>query len=189
MQMKRLAGFVIAIVLTALSLHSVAQTWPQGPVKFVLPLGPGSGADIGARLYADRLSQRWGQPVIIENRPGGDGVIAINTVLGAKDDHVLLWGPSSIFIGHPYTLDALPYNPKELLPVARVSTTIVAVAVPASMNVGSLKEFMAQARAHSGQFNFASVTTALDIIFAGLFQARQLGRPEGLLQEPRGGAQ
>jgi tripartite-type tricarboxylate transporter receptor subunit TctC len=54
-----------------------AQSWPQRPVKFVVPLGPGSGADLGARLLADRLSKRWGQSVVVENRPGGDGTIGI----------------------------------------------------------------------------------------------------------------
>src|SRR5262249_50550364 len=52
---------------------ALAQSWPQRTVKFLLPLGPGSGVDIGARLLADRLSARWGQPVVVENRPGGDG--------------------------------------------------------------------------------------------------------------------
>ena len=78
----------------------------------ILSLGPGSGADIGARLYADRLQKMWGQPVVIENRPGGDGVIAINAVIQAKDDHVLLWGPTANFVGHPYSLDKFPYDPK-----------------------------------------------------------------------------
>ena len=54
------------------------QSWPQRPVKFILPLGPGSGADIGARLIAEKLTAKWGQPVVVENRPGGDGFVAIN---------------------------------------------------------------------------------------------------------------
>jgi tripartite-type tricarboxylate transporter receptor subunit TctC len=172
--MKRIAGLAAGIVLAALSLHSIAQSWPQRPVKFILPLGPGAGADIGARLYADRLGKRWGQPVVVENRPGGEGVIAINAVIAAKDDHTLLWGPSSTFVGHPYTLDKLPYDPKELLPVARVSTTVVAIAVPASMNIGSLKEFMTLARAQPGKLNFASVTTVTDIVFSGYFKSAGL---------------
>ena len=54
-----------------------AQSWPQRPVRFIVPLSPGSGVDIGARLLADRLTARWGKPVVIENRPGADGLVAI----------------------------------------------------------------------------------------------------------------
>jgi tripartite-type tricarboxylate transporter receptor subunit TctC len=172
--MKRIVGVAAGIVLLALSLHSVAQNWPQRPVKFILPLGPGAGADIGARLFADQLSRRWGQPVVVENRPGGDGIIAINAVIAARDDHTLLWGPSSTFVGHPYTLDKLPYDPAELVPVARVTNTVVTIAVPASLNIGSLKEFMALARAQPGKLNFASVTTVTDIILAGYFKSAGL---------------
>src|SRR5205809_580089 len=75
---------------------------PTRAVKFILTLGPGSGSDIGARLLADRLTKKWDQPIVIENRPGGDGIVAINAFVSAQDDHVLLFAPSSSFIGHPY---------------------------------------------------------------------------------------
>jgi tripartite-type tricarboxylate transporter receptor subunit TctC len=171
--MNRTFKLLGAMALAALSLHTVpafAQTWPQRPVKFILPLGPGAGADISARLYADQLGKRWGRPVLVENRPGGDGVIAINAVLTARDDHTLLWGPASSFVGHPYTLDKIPYDPRELLPVARVSNTVVSLAVPVSLNVNSLKEFMAMARAQPGKFNWSSVTTMTDIVIEGFFK-------------------
>lgn len=172
--MKKFARLAVAIVLSALPVHAAAQTWPQRPVKFILPLGPGAGADIGARLFADRLAKLWGQPVVVENRPGADGIVAINAVIAARDDHTLLWGPSSTFVGHPYTLDKLPYDPKELVPIARVTNTVVAIAIPASLNVGSLKELMALAREQPGKLNFASVTTVTDIIFAGYFKSAGL---------------
>jgi tripartite-type tricarboxylate transporter receptor subunit TctC len=172
--MKIMVRIVAGIALALAAIPVFAQSWPQRPVKFILPLGPGAGADIGARLYADRLTKRWGQPVVVENRPGGDGVIAINAVIAAKDDHTLLWGPSSTFVGHPYTLDKLPYDPKELVPLARITNTVVTLAVPASMNVGSLREFMALAREQPGKFNYASVTTVTDIIIAGYFKSAGL---------------
>jgi tripartite-type tricarboxylate transporter receptor subunit TctC len=165
--MKSIAHLAVYITLSALALPSLAQSWPERPVKFILPLGPGAGADIGARLFADRLAKRWGQPVVVENRPGGDGVIAINAFIAARDDHVLLWGPSSTFVGHPYSLDKLPYDPKELVPVARVTNTVVTIAVPASLNVGSMKELIALAREQPGKLNWASVTTVTDIVIAG----------------------
>src|SRR5260221_13078138 len=101
--MNRLFGIVIGIALALAAAPLAGQSWPHKPVRFILSLGPGSGADIGARLYADRLTKGWGQPVVVENRPGGDGVIAINAVIQAKDDPTPMWGPTPNFVGHPYS--------------------------------------------------------------------------------------
>jgi tripartite-type tricarboxylate transporter receptor subunit TctC len=141
-----------------------AQTWPQRTVKFILPLGPGSGADIGARLIAEKLAARWGQPVVVENRPGGDGIVAINAFVAARDDHVLLLSPSSAFIAHPYVYDKLSYDPRDLSPVARISSTLISISVPPSLNVSSLNEVFAMARAQPGKLNWASTTGATDLI-------------------------
>jgi tripartite-type tricarboxylate transporter receptor subunit TctC len=142
-------------------------------VSFVVPLGAGSGADIGARLLADRLSKRWGQTVVVENRPGGDGMVAIGAVLNARDDHMLMFGPSSAFVAHPYQYDKLPYDQRDLQPVARFSTTLVGLAAPASLNVATLKDLMDLARAQPGKVNWATVTGVTDFIVAGY--ARKAG--------------
>src|SRR5271165_5442681 len=118
---------LIALVATA----SAEAQWPTRPVRFIVPLGVGSGADIGARLLADRLSQRWGQPVIVDNRPGGDAIVAINAFVTAHDDHVLLFAPTSSFTAHPFLHENLPYKASDLVPITRVSNTIVAISVPA----------------------------------------------------------
>ena len=165
---------MIAAGLALVATSSFAQTWPQRSVKFVVPLGPGSGADIGARLLADWLTRQWGQPVVVENRPGGDGVIAINAVLSARDDHVLLFGPTSSFVGHPYSLDKLPYDPNDLLPVARVSNTVVCIAAPASLRVQSLKELLTMAREEPGKLNWTTAVSVTDIIAAGYFKSAGL---------------
>jgi tripartite-type tricarboxylate transporter receptor subunit TctC len=161
---------IIAALLLAVSLPALAQTWPSRPVRFVLSLGPGSGADIVARLYADRLGKLWGQPAVVENRPGGDGVIAINAVIQAKDDHVLLWGPTANFVGHPYSLDKMPYDPKELVPVARVTGTVVTLGVPASMGVNTLKELLDRAKQKPGSMNWTTAVTMTDIIMEGFLK-------------------
>ena len=69
---------VLGAALAGATGAAAQAKWPTRPVRFIIPLGPGSGADIGARLLADRLSQRWGQPVIVDNRPGGDALVSIN---------------------------------------------------------------------------------------------------------------
>ncbi|MEA2980493.1 MAG: hypothetical protein QOF09_2316 [Alphaproteobacteria bacterium] len=164
--MKTIVGVVAASVLMlVLSVAPMAaQTWPQRTVKFILPLGPGSGADIGARLIAEKLAARWGQPVVVENRPGGDGIVAINAFVAARDDHVLLLSPSSAFIAHPYVYDKLSYDPRDLSPVARISSTLISISVPPSLNVSSLNEVFAMARAQPGKLNWASTTGATDLI-------------------------
>lgn len=163
--------FALALALMAIAAVTVAASaetkWPTRPVRFILTLGAGSGSDIGARLLADRLSQRWGQPVVVENRPGGDAIVAINAFVTAHDDHVLLFSPSSSFTAHPYLHDNLPYQPSDLVPITRVSNTIITISVPASLNVNSLKELAAMARAEPGKLNWAGVTGALDFVFAG----------------------
>src|SRR5258708_39205428 len=74
-----------------------AQSCPQRAVRFILPFGPGAGVDITARMLAERLATRWGKPVVVENRPGGDGIVAINVFAGANAHHTLLLLPTSTF--------------------------------------------------------------------------------------------
>jgi tripartite-type tricarboxylate transporter receptor subunit TctC len=105
--------------------------------------------------------------VVVENRPGGDGMVAITAFLGAHDDHVLLVSPVSSFTAHPYFHDTLPYDPKDLIPIARISKTVVAVSVPVSLGVNTLKELEALARAKPGQLNWTTATGFTDFVFAG----------------------
>jgi len=176
--------FISAALLAVLPLVSFGQQWPTKPVRMVLSLGPGSGADIGARLYADQLQKLWGQPVVVENRPGGDGVIAINAVIQAKDDHVLLWGPTANFVGHPYSLDRFPYDPKELVPVARVSGTVVTLGVPASMNVNSLKDLLQTAKQKKGWLNWTTAVTMTDIILEGFLKTQGIEAAQIKYKQP-----
>ena len=92
--------FFAIVVALPVQAQTSSQQWPQRPVRFIIPLGPGSGVDITARLVADKLSAKWGQPVVVENRPGGDAFLAITAVLSAHDDHVLLFAPASTFTAH-----------------------------------------------------------------------------------------
>ena len=169
--MPRLLCFVISLLIAG---SVAAQSWPQRPVRLIVPLGPGSGADLTARLLGDPLSKMWGQPVVVENRPGADGVIGINAVLNARDDHVLFFGPTSSIAGHPYVLDKLPYDPNQLLPVARVTNTVVCLAAPATMPVKGLKDLVDIAQKQPGKLNWATITPMTDIIVAGFAKKQNL---------------
>jgi len=165
-----------ALALAAFALPAAAQTaWPQRAVKFILPLGAGSGADISARLIGEQLSKKWGQPVVIENRPGGDGFVAITAfVSGASDEHTLLFGPASSFVAHPFLHQKLPYDPRDLSPLAQISNTVVSITVPASTKFASLKEVFDEARAKPGTMNWASITGVTDFIIEGFLKDNKL---------------
>ena len=166
--MKRLGFAVAAALFASLPLFaepSQAQTWPQRPVKLIIPFGPGAGADIGARLIQASLQARWGKPVIIVNQPGGDSIVAIQSFLSANDDHTFLWSPSGNFTVHPFLYQKLPYDPADIIPVVRFSNTILAVGVPAAMNIANLNEFIVRVRAEPGKFNGSAVPGITDFAF------------------------
>ena len=162
------------LILLILVPPSMAQTWPQRPVKFIVTLGPGSGVDFGTRLLGDRLSKRWGQPVVVENRPGGDAVVAVTAVISANDDHVLLASPTSALTAHPYMLQQMPYQDNDLVPIARGWNTIIVIAVATSMDVKTMRDLVAMTRANPGKLNWAGTTGAIDFLFAGFLKKNNL---------------
>src|SRR5882724_5032785 len=161
-----------ALGTLALCVHPAAAqpSWPQRTVRFIVPLGPGSGVDIGARLVADKLSTKWGKPVIVENKPGGDAIVAISAFTGANDDHALLMAPTSTFTAHPFLHEKLPYATRDLVPIARVSNTIVAAGVPTALGINSLDELIAHAKKEPGKLNSAGTTGAVDFVVAGFLK-------------------
>src|SRR5947207_9077289 len=170
MNRRSLLALVTLGALTTLGIQAATaqtQNWPQRSVRFILPLGPGSGVDIGARLIADKLSQKWGKPVVVENKPGGDAIVAISAFTGANDDHVLLMAPTSTFTAHPFLHEKLPYDVKELVPIARVSDTVVAVGVPAALGINSIDDLIKRAKAEPGKLNMAAATGANDFVATG----------------------
>jgi tripartite-type tricarboxylate transporter receptor subunit TctC len=137
-----------------------AQAFPSKPVRFILPFGPGSG-DITTRMLSDKLAQRWGKPVIIENRPGGDGMIAINTFIAANDEHTLLYVPVGTFAVHPYMHEKLSYNAdRDLNPVANVTTLVLAASISGTMKPNSMRELTDLFRAEPGKHNAAATRTS-----------------------------
>ena len=158
---------VLALLVVAFATPGQAQNWPTRTVKFIVPFGPGAGADIGARLFAEKLQTKWGQPVVVENKPGGDGIIGIQAYLGANDDHVLMFGPSGGFTVHPFTYSKLTYNQTDIIPIARVSITILGVAVKKDAAYNNLEDFTRAARAAPGTFNSGLVQGITELTFWG----------------------
>jgi tripartite-type tricarboxylate transporter receptor subunit TctC len=155
-----------------------AQSWPARSVRLIVPFGPGAGADIGARLFAEKLTQKWGQAVVIENKPGGDSIVAIQAFLSANDDHVLLFGPAGNFTVHPFNYSKLSYNPADLIPIARASQTILALAVKKDAPYNTMKEFTEAARKAPGKFNSGLVQGITEFTFWGYCAEQKLDIPQ-----------
>ncbi len=169
------------ILALALATHglaapaSLAQQWPTRQVRFVLPFGPGSGADTGARLIADKLQQKWGQPIVIDGKPGGDGLLSLGTVVSAKDDHTLFFGPSSIFVVQRYVHENMAFDPEvDLAPIAGVAKVQIAIAVPTSLGISTLAEFVALARAKPSQTSYAVAPGFSEFVFDGFVKENGL---------------
>ena len=165
--LKSFVAAALALLGTSLIAPAEAQNWPTRTVKLIVPFGPGAGADIGARLFAEKLTARWGQPVVIENKPGGNSLVAITAFLGANDDHVLLFGPSGNFTVHPFIYDKLSYNPQDLVPILRASNTILALAVKKDAPYSNMKEFTEAARKAPGKFSSGLVQGITEFTFWG----------------------
>jgi tripartite-type tricarboxylate transporter receptor subunit TctC len=164
------AGLVITSLATVpfpVQAQTPVKDWPQRNVTMILPLGPGSGVDITTRLLADKLSAKWGKPVVVENRPGGDAIVAINAFVSANDDHTFLMAPTSTFTAHPLLHAKLPYQPEDLVPVARATNTIIAIGVPASLGVNTVADFVKLAKEKPGALNYAGTTGAVDFVVSG----------------------
>jgi tripartite-type tricarboxylate transporter receptor subunit TctC len=177
--MERLMARLLLLITLLASLQGIAcaadQDYPTRPVRFIVPFGPAAGTDIAARLFADRLASRWGKPVLVENRPGGDGLVAISAFIGANDDHTLLFAPVGTFAVHPYEHEKLPYDAaRDLLPIASVSTIVLAVSTSESLKVGSLGDLVSLVRAQPGKLNAAAANGNADFLLFGFLKSNGL---------------
>ncbi|HWI98470.1 MAG TPA: tripartite tricarboxylate transporter substrate binding protein [Burkholderiales bacterium] len=149
------------LLLTALLLAppvSKAQSWPQKPVRVIVPFAPGGASDLMPRLVGEKLTAIWGQPVVIENRPGAAGNIGMEA--GAKsppDGYTLLAAPNGNLVVNPHMYSKLAYDVfKDLAPVTRIAAVQNVLVINAEVPASSMKEFIALARAKPGALNFGS---------------------------------
>jgi tripartite-type tricarboxylate transporter receptor subunit TctC len=146
----------VVIALAFLSGAAHAQAWPQKPVRFIVPLPPGSGTDLAARLLAERLSERWGQSVVIENRQGADGIPAVTAFLSMRDNHTFLLSFAGIITFNHLLHERLPYDAKDLVPIAPVVDNFLGVSVSGTLKLNTLAELIAAAKAEPGKLNWAA---------------------------------
>jgi tripartite-type tricarboxylate transporter receptor subunit TctC len=168
------AGLLLGTVFFCSSAVGAAN-WPHRAVRLIAPVPAGSASDFSARLFADRLSQRWAQPVIVENRPGADGIIGVSAFLGADDDHTLLYAISAIVTVLPITHEKLPYDPvRDLVPIASASDVVLAIAASGKSSIPSLDGLVQTARAQPGKLNWASSPGLPPFVVGGFFKNSKL---------------
>lgn len=170
-KMLRAAAFTAALASAAAPFaqaqpQQAVATYPSKPIHFVVPFPPGSGTDVGARFFARKLGELAGQPVIVENRAGANGFIAVKAVTSAPaDGYTLLMGSNSTLATNVALFKQLPYDPvKDLAPVSTLMRSPIVLIVPANSPYKTLKDLIDAARAKPGQRTYASGSAAYQLM-------------------------
>ena len=160
MQRRNLLRAAMLAPLVPLSTSLLAQgaAWPQRPVKFILSQPAGSGPDILARYVGDQLARGWNQPVVVENRPGGQNVIGAQAAARAPaDGYTFYYATTAAMVTNMYTFKALPYDPtKDFVPVRLVGRSPFVIAAAANFPARDLAEVIARAKAQPGSITIAT---------------------------------
>ncbi len=168
------ATLLIGLVLTRLA--SSAEDFPTRPVKIVAPFPPGGAVDFVSRVIAKQLEGRFGQPVVVENRPGATGQIGVDYVAKAPKDGYTAVMAASGAVAINVHLTKLPYDPvKDLAAITRTVLTPSALAVPASLPVHTLKEFIDYVKARPGKISYATSGRGSQLHLAGELLKQRTG--------------
>lgn len=178
---------LLLLFLVLFTRHVVAQEWPARPVKFILSQASGTSPDIVARVIGDRLSRLWNQPIVIENRPGGQNVPGAQAAAHSPaDGYNFFYATTAAIVSNPFTFKALPYDPeRDFAPVAMVAKSPMVVAVNTSVPARTLAELVALDKAQPGKLAAANEGAKT---FSGLM-SQMLNQTAGirLLQVPYSG--
>ena len=149
---------VAAGALVALTAPAAAQTYPVKPVRLVVPFPPGGSLDFAGRLIAQKLTETWNQPVVVENKPGAGGNIGADLVAKAPaDGYTILLGALSTHAVNPSLYAKMPYDAaKDFAPITLIAVTPNVLVVNASSPVQNVKEFIAYTKANPGKLSFGS---------------------------------
>lgn len=175
---RRIALQTLSALPLALSLPAArAQSFPEKPVRVVVPFAAGNTLDTALRQVAEEFKKNTGQPLLVDNKPGGSGIIAAQNVMAAPPDgYTLLLANTSMFTINPHTFGKLPYDPeKTFRPVTNFLGASMVMAVNASVPANNIKEFVAWAKANPGKVSFASFTAGNSSHFAGVILNQRAG--------------
>src|SRR5262245_40459493 len=157
MMAMRVLTLVLSFLVAICNAASVKAYYPERPVRIIVPVAAGGGVDVMARMLAQKLSERWNQQFVVENRPGAAGVIGSKAVIGSPaDGYTLLYTPSSLSLTVAVNKTA-PYDvAKDFTPIINVAISPYALAVHPSVPARTLGEFIAYAKANPGKLSYSS---------------------------------
>jgi len=153
-----LRGIVLAILMAAAVAPASAQKWPDRTIRFVVSQSAGNATDIIARVVADQLTHRLGQPVVVENRPGGGNVIGTQVAArSAPDGYTFFLATAAALVTDPYTFKSLPYDPmKDFVPVARVAEVPFVILANPAFPAKDFKQLIELAKKQPGKITIAT---------------------------------
>ena len=145
-------------------------------MRLVTLAAPGAGTDAVARTLAEALGRRWGQPVVVDNRPGGDGIVSVETFLAAREgNHTLLFNPTGVWTALHLIHDHLSFDPvRDLIPLCFVVQDFIALAASPRLGVATLADVVAAARARPGVLTWACVPSVPFLAFTSFLKATGL---------------
>ncbi|MBS0608099.1 MAG: tripartite tricarboxylate transporter substrate binding protein [Proteobacteria bacterium] len=157
---KTLALPLIALAACAMGGAQAQGDYPSKPIRFIVPYPAGGGTDTIARLIGTQLSQRWGQPVVVENKPGASGILGNDIVAKAPGDgYTVLMGITAV-VQIPALYKKVPYKLSDLVPVSQIAKSADLLMVPRSTGVATMQQFVDKARAAPGTLNYGTYGNA-----------------------------
>ncbi len=149
---------LVAVAASVVTVAAFADSYPNQTVKFVVPFPPGGTTDILARIFAQKMSEAWGQPVVVENRSGAGGIIGTELVAhAAPDGYTIVLGTIGTHAVNASLYKKITYNPeKDFAPVTLLATLPNLLAVTPSLPISNVKELISYAKANPGKLTYAS---------------------------------
>lgn len=157
MLVRKLAAALFVVAAAGTATAACAQQYPSGPMRIVVPFTPGGGTDILARMLGQKLTESWGQPVVVDNRAGASGTVGTAVVAKAPSDGQTLLIVPAGYAGNPSLYKRLPYDhTRDLAPVSCLASGPLTLVVHPSFPARSIKELIAFGRSRPGEINFGS---------------------------------
>ena len=167
---------VLAVLVMALVAPMSARAdWPERQVKMIVTFPPGSANDAAARIFADALGKKWGKPVVVEDRPGGEGTIGVGSFVASQDDHTLLYTVGGSITVAPMLVEKLSYDVnRDLVPIAATTAIVLMLTVGNQLSVNSIPELIEALRASPGKYAWTSGPTLPRYVFSAFLKQHDL---------------